>query len=127
MRLSVLVKTMGGAGGALGYNEIVKASADGYTFGLAATNMLLQPLYGGTEYTYSEEFYPIAQAVYNPIAVAVLADSSIETLDDLVKYTQEHPGELKYAYTNVAFLVFQRCQILKKMIWIWFLLPGLVL
>lgn len=101
---ALVIENKTGAGGVLGYNEIVSAAADGYTLGLAATNMILQPLYGGTEYTYCEEFYPVAQAVSNPIAVAVLSDSPIQTLEDLMAYTNEHPGELKYAYTNVGSL-----------------------
>ena len=101
---SLVVENKDGASGVLGYNEIVQAEPDGYTLGLAATNMILQPLYGGTEYTYTEEFYPIAQAVSNPVAVAVLIDSPIQTIEDLVKYAEDHPGELKYAYTNVGSL-----------------------
>ncbi len=101
---SLVVENKDGASGVLGYNEIVQAEPDGYTLGLAATNMILQPLYGGTEYTYTQEFYPIAQAVSNPVAVAVLADSPVQTLQELVDYTKEHPGELKYAYTNVGSL-----------------------
>lgn len=101
---ALVIENKTGAGGALGYNEIVNATPDGYTLGLAATNMLLQPLYGSTEYTYSEEFYPVAQAVSNPIAVAVLADSPINTLEELIEHAKTNPGKLKYAYTNVGSL-----------------------
>ena len=101
---SIVVENKEGGSGVLGYNEIVNAEPDGYTLGLAATNMILQPLYGGTDYTYTEEFTPIAQAVSSPVTIAVLADSPIQTLEDLVQYAYEHPGELKYAATNVGSL-----------------------
>jgi tripartite-type tricarboxylate transporter receptor subunit TctC len=101
---SLVVVNKTGAGGALGYNELVESKADGHTIGLAATNMLLQPIYGGTAHNYPQDTVAIAQAVYNPIAVAVLADSPIKTLDDLVKYAQSNPGKIKYAYTNVGSL-----------------------
>ena len=79
---SIVVENKEGGSGVLGYNEVVNAQPDGYTLGLAATNMILQPLYGGTDYTYTEEFYPIAQAVSSPVTIAVLADSPIQTLED---------------------------------------------
>ena len=101
---SIVVENKEGGSGVLGYNEVVNAQPDGYTLGLAATNMILQPLYGGTDYTYTEEFCTIAQAVSSPVTIAVLADSPIQTLEELVEYAGEHPGELKYAATNVGSL-----------------------
>lgn len=93
-----------GAAGVLGYNELVESQGDGYTIGLAAPNMLLQALFGGAAKNYPEETVPIAQAIYNPIAVGVLSGSPIKSIDDLIKYTGENPGKIKYAYTNVGSL-----------------------
>lgn len=93
-----------GAGGALGFNDLVESKGDGYTVGLTATNMLLQPLYGGTKHNYPEATEPIAQAVFNNIAVAVSADAPWKTLAELIQYVKQNPGQLKYAHTNVGSL-----------------------
>lgn len=93
-----------GASGVIGYNELVNSRKDGYTLGLSAANMLLQPLYGITPNDYGKLTEPICQAVYNPIAVSVLKDSSFKSIDDVVKYAQANPGKLKYAYSNVGSL-----------------------
>lgn len=93
-----------GASGVIGYNELVNSRKDGYTLGLSAPNMLLQPLYGITPNDYGKMTEPICQAVFNPVAVSVLADSPIKSIDDLVKYAQANPGKIKYAYSNVGSL-----------------------
>lgn len=93
-----------GASGVIGYNELINSRKDGYTLGLSAPNMLLQPLYGITPNDYGKKTEPICQAVFNPVAVSVLADSPIKSIDDLVKYAQANPGKIKYAYSNVGSL-----------------------
>ena len=93
-----------GAAGVLGYNELVNSKNDGYTLGISAANMLLQPLYGITPNNYGEKTEPIAQAVFNPVAVSVLQDSPIKNIDELIKYAKENPGKIKYAYSNVGSL-----------------------
>ncbi len=101
---SLVVVNKPGGGGALGFNDLVESKPDGYTLGLAATNMILQPLYGGTKHNYPQATEPIAQAMYNNIAIAVTTDKPWKTLPELIEYVKQHPGELKYAHTNVGSL-----------------------
>lgn len=100
----LVIVNKAGASGVIGYNELINSRKDGYTLGLSAANMLLQPLYGITPNNYGELTEPICQAVFNPVAVSVLADSPIKSIDDLVKYAQANPGKIKYAYSNVGSL-----------------------
>ncbi len=93
-----------GASGVIGYNELVNSKNDGYTIGISNANMLLQPLYGITTNNYGKQTEPIAQAVFNPVAVSVLQDSPIKNIDELIKYAQDNPGKIKYAYSNVGSL-----------------------
>lgn len=93
-----------GAGGALGFNSIVDSRKDGYTIGLVATNMLLQPIYGNASHNYPQVMDPIAQAVYSPIVIGVPFDAKWKTLDDLIKDAKANPNTIKYAYTNVGSL-----------------------
>ncbi|MGE5604606.1 MAG: Bug family tripartite tricarboxylate transporter substrate binding protein [Bacteroidota bacterium] len=101
---SLVIVNKTGASGVIGYNELVNSRKDGYTLGLSAANMLLQPLYGITPNDYGKLTEPICQAVYNPIAVSVLENSPFKTIDDVIKYAQENPGKIKYAYSNVGSL-----------------------
>jgi tripartite-type tricarboxylate transporter receptor subunit TctC len=101
---SLVIVNKTGASGVIGYNELINSKNDGYTLGLSAANMLLQPLYGITPNNYGKKTEPIAQAVFNPVAVSVLKDSPFKTIEDLVRYARANPGKIKYAYSNVGSL-----------------------
>jgi tripartite-type tricarboxylate transporter receptor subunit TctC len=100
----MVIVNKAGAGGVLGFNAVVDSRKDGYTIGLVATNMLLQPLYGNASYNYMEVMEPIAQAVFAPVVVGVPFDAPWKTLDDLIQDAKAHPDTIKYAYTNVGSL-----------------------
>lgn len=100
----MVIVNKAGAGGALGMNAVVDARKDGYTIGLVATNMILQPIYGNATNNYAQALEPIAQAVYSPIAIGVPYDAKWKTLDELIKDAKSNPGTIKYAYTNVGSL-----------------------
>jgi tripartite-type tricarboxylate transporter receptor subunit TctC len=80
-----------------GHTEIAQAEPDGYTIGLSwyaayslRTNTLECP------YTIDDVEY-ILGLVRQRNVIAVRKDSPFQTLDDLVKYAKEHPGELTFS------------------------------
>lgn len=100
----LVIVNKAGAGGVLGFNSVVDSRKDGYTIGLVATNMLLQPLYGNASYNYLEVMEPIAQAVFAPVVIGVPFDAPWKSLTDLIADAKAHPDTIKYAYTNVGSL-----------------------
>lgn len=98
----LVVTNVPGGAGTIGWNVLAGSQPDGYSLGVAANGVLLQPLYSQTRYHYPTALEPLAQIVSTPIVVAVLADQPWENINDLVKYAKQHPGELKYSHSALG-------------------------
>lgn len=98
----LVVMNKPGGGGAIGWNELAGSNPDGYTIGIASIDMLLLPQYGSTKYNYSTALTPLIQFAALPMVMVVQADQPWQTLDDLVKYAKEHPGQLKFGHAGIG-------------------------
>lgn len=98
----ILVINKPGGGGTIGWNELVQATPDGYTLGMTATELLMQPLYGQTKYHYPTAVEPIAQIVSTPFLLVVNSDQSWDTLEQFIEYGKDNPGQLKYGHGGVG-------------------------
>jgi tripartite-type tricarboxylate transporter receptor subunit TctC len=95
----VIVENRPGAGNVIGTQAVAEAAPDGYTLGMGSNSSLtLAPL------TKPDLAYdPIADfaAVYNMANVSnglvVNAELGPKTMDELIAYAKEHPGELNYS------------------------------
>ncbi len=85
-----------GGGGSLGWNELAGSASDGYTLGITAPELLLLPLYGSLKYNYPTALDPLAQIIALPMALAVRSDQEWQTLDDVITFAKDHPGQLKF-------------------------------
>lgn len=92
----ILVQYRTGGGGAVGWSELVRSPADGYTVGgLVVPHMVLQPLVRGDEAGYRiEQVRAIAWTVAAPNALMVRRDSRFQTLKDFVDFAKANPGRL---------------------------------
>ena len=92
-----VVSNVNGNGGATGTRQVKDAANDGSSILFYHTAFLVNKACGATDYGFDAyQFAAIAgQSVGN--VVTVNASLGINTLEDLRKYTQEHPGELKMA------------------------------
>jgi tripartite-type tricarboxylate transporter receptor subunit TctC len=98
----LIVTNIPGGGATIGWNELAAAKPDGYTIGYVATSALLQPLYNQGRFHYPTALEPLGQ-VANLAAMAVVrADRPWQTIDDLVKYAKEHPGEIKFGHSGLG-------------------------
>ncbi|WP_428687757.1 tripartite tricarboxylate transporter substrate binding protein [Roseibium sp.] len=111
---TIVVENKAGAGGEIGFSELAKARADGYTIGfINSPNVLTIPIERSTSYSLAD-LSPIANVIYDPGAFSVRADSDIETLDDLIAFAKKNPGAVTYGTTGIgsddhlAALAFQR-------------------
>lgn len=85
-----------GGGGAIGAAEAAKKDATGYYLlhGTISTT-LIQP--NISELGYEEDsFIPVAQLTANALGLAASVDAPYSTVEELVEYAKEHPGELRY-------------------------------
>lgn len=92
-----VVSNVNGNGGATGTRQVKDAANDGSSILFYHTAFLVNKACGATDYGFDAyQFAAIAgQSAGN--VVTVNASLGINTLEDLRKYTQEHPGELKMA------------------------------
>lgn len=97
----VVINKPGGAG-TIGWNELAGANPDGYTMGITASDLLLSSLYGAGKYQYITALDPLAQVTALPMVLAVRGDQPWHTLNDLLEYAKNHPGELKFGNAGIG-------------------------
>ncbi len=96
---TVVIDNQEGGSGSIGWTALSQAKPDGYTLGFVNLPTLCSNIVEGLgDYT-MEDFVPICNHVTETSVILVAANSQFDTLEDLVAYAKEHPGELK-ASTN---------------------------
>ena len=99
---SLVITNIPGGGGIRGWNELADATPDGYTLGITAMAVILQPLFGETRYHYATALDPIAQLVSFPMMAVVHADQPWQNIGDLINYAKAHPGEIKFGHSGLG-------------------------
>lgn len=97
----VVLNKPGGAG-TIGWNELTTSNPDGYTLGISAIDVLIQPLYGSTKYHYPTALEPIAQVSTLPFIMVVPAEQPWQDVDAVIKYAKQHPGQLKSGHSGIG-------------------------
>ena len=99
----MVVVNKGGAGGQIGWTELVRQKPDGYYIGfinLPATNTVI--LDADRKAIFSEkDFTPIINQVLDPGVVWVRADSPYKTFADLIEAAKKAPGTIRAATTGI--------------------------
>lgn len=99
--VKILVTYKTGGGGAVGWAELVRAKPDGYTIaGVNEPHTILQPLQRVDAGYETKELTRICCFQYTPTSVLVRQDSPFRTMQDIVEYAKEHPGQLTIGGTG---------------------------
>jgi tripartite-type tricarboxylate transporter receptor subunit TctC len=100
---TVVVENKGGAGGAIGAQQVAKAPADGYTLLLASASMFtVNPhIYANLPYRI-QNFEPITKVASGPMVVTVNAEVPARNTRELIAYAKANPGELQFASAGVG-------------------------
>jgi tripartite-type tricarboxylate transporter receptor subunit TctC len=99
----IVVVNRGGAGGQIGWTEMVRQRPDGYYIGfinLPATNTVILDPERKAIFT-EKDFTPIINQVLDPGVIWVKADSQFKTVKDLIEAARKSPGSLKAATTGI--------------------------
>src|SRR5690606_26855946 len=88
---SVNVVNRTGGSGVVGHSAMADAEADGYTLGLATTEVNLMHWLGLTELDY-KVYTPLALMNQDPAGVQVSADSEYKTLGELLEAIERSPA-----------------------------------
>lgn len=93
--VDIVVRHQPGAGGALAWSNLVKARGDGYTItGNNIPHIIIQPLVREDAGYQTEELKPVYLFQTTPIGLAVAPDSPFDSLEELLDYAAENPGEI---------------------------------
>lgn len=89
-----------GGGGVVGTTEVAQSEPDGYTllFGDPTINSL-RPQVENLPFT-TDSFVPVARINYAPAIFVVRSDGPFKTMDEMIAWAKEHPGELIYSSDN---------------------------
>ncbi|NML47152.1 tripartite tricarboxylate transporter substrate binding protein [Ramlibacter sp. G-1-2-2] len=99
---NIVVVNHAGAGGGIGFAELARAPADGYTIGMINTpNVLTIPIERKSAFKW-QDYDLLGNVVDDPDNISVRTDSQIKTLQDLVTYAKAHPGEVTYGTTGIG-------------------------
>ena len=99
----IVVVNKGGAGGQVGWTELVRQKPDGYYIGfinLPATNTVILDPDRKAIFT-EKDFTPIINQVLDPGIIWVRADSPFKTLQDLFDGAKKSPNTIRVATTGI--------------------------
>lgn len=93
-----------GAAGAVAMSYLQACEPDGYTIGYVPVELSMVQALGYANDIYPDAFDLICGCNIQPAAITVRADSGWETIEDLVNWCKEHPGELKVGTSGTGSL-----------------------
>lgn len=99
---NMVVLDKAGGGNTTGYNELAGSQPDGYTLGIVTPSLIMQPLYGQTQYDYPTALEPIASITSNPWTLIVRADAPWQNLQELIEDAKQHPGKIKFGHAGLG-------------------------
>jgi len=93
----VLIEYKPGAGMNIGMDFIAKSAPDGYTFGLVAPTLVVNPgLYAKLPFDPVKDLDPITLAVYSYYVLVANPQLPFTDTNGLVAYAKQHPGKVTF-------------------------------
>lgn len=113
--VKVMIQYKPGGGGSVGWANLTRQKNNGYFIsGINVPHIILQPLARGNAGYETDDLQPIAFFQSTPIGLAVLKDSPVQSLEDLVDYAKDKPGAFTcggsgtWSGHHIAYLQFQK-------------------
>ena len=92
----VVVETRPGAGGTVGAASVASADPDGYTLLFAVSSVqTVAPHQRELPYGF-DDLRPVARVAVGPNVIAARADAPFDSIEGLIAYATDHPGEVSY-------------------------------
>lgn len=94
MSQSMVVVNRAGAGGAIGWTEVINAKPDGYKLAMLTVELLTLPSLGLARFNY-DDFQPIAQLNADPAAITVKADAPWNSIEEFLAAAKKSPESVR--------------------------------
>jgi tripartite-type tricarboxylate transporter receptor subunit TctC len=100
----VVVENRAGAGSMIGLDSVAKAEPDGYTILWSPSDgmTILPSVRKEMPYTVPDDFEALARIVQLGFVIAVHPDLPVDSIEELVAYAKERPGEVRYGSSGVG-------------------------
>lgn len=103
LNATVVVENIGGAGGAIGAQKVIKAVPDGYTLLVGANNEIaINRLVSSTvKYSY-KDFTPVGLIASQPMVLVASTKSGVKNTAQFIEQAKAHPGQFSYGSSGVG-------------------------
>ncbi len=94
----LILEHKAGAGGIVGMQSVLAATADGYTMAVVPSNTMVinQFLYRDMPFDPLRDFQPVTLLVDVPLVLSISARLPMRRLDEFLAYARSHPGAVHY-------------------------------
>ena len=93
----VVIRIRPGAGTIVGLSEVARSKADGYTLAWPGPHAIVISAFDEVPLNFLKDLAPISQMVEWRWWLVVPADSPFNTLDELIQYAKDKPGDIVMA------------------------------
>ena len=108
----VVVDNRGGAGGAIAFETVARATPDGYTLALGSTNLTVLPDIQKVSYHPIKDFVPVSLMAKSMNILLVHPSVAAKSTKELIALAKASPGKLNYA-TSIATSVHLAAELFK--------------
>ncbi len=103
LKQTVIVENKPGAGSTIGAEFVANAKADGYTLLLvSAAHVISSSIYTKLRYDPIRNFTPVAQLTNSAYVLVTGKDSSIKSVQDIIKLASKEPNKITYASSGIG-------------------------
>jgi tripartite-type tricarboxylate transporter receptor subunit TctC len=94
----VVIENRGGAGGAIGTEQVARATPDGYTIAMVSAAHVINPaMVKRLPYDSLRDFQPITLVADVPTALVVHPSLPVRSVQDLIALGRKRPGQVHYS------------------------------
>jgi tripartite-type tricarboxylate transporter receptor subunit TctC len=100
---SFIIDNRPGAAGSIATEQVVRATADGYTLlWISASNSINTALYPKLPYNFVRDIDPVASSTRTPLVLEVHPSVPVHSVPEFIAYAKEHPGKLNMASGGIG-------------------------